>query len=806
MKKAFLGKITILLITGVLFCFPESAFCSERRFATGYSEELDVAKEGDSLSFAIEEPLKNGLRGGELPAVYDPRNGECGYTLPAIRDQNPYGTCWAFATLACMEIDLIKNHGVTSDIDLSELELAYISYYHPGIDPVGGLADDDYYYSFMERKKNFLEDGGTGRITSNILLARAGISDEKRDPILVYNNDNCNLVLSSLNNGDADNNHRYFDEFTYTKNDAILKGYKSLPDINKNDTNIKNYIMKYGAVAVSYITDAYSYTTEYYNSDTGAFYYNGKYPIKDGPVHHMVTIVGWDDNYAVDNFSTAKPSYPGAWIVRNSWGDKYGVPTGETVPTENGSRSVRDGYFYLSYYSLSVSDPMIFDADLVNDDERLYQYDSAQSYFTIPMNKKTANVFNINEAAGTQKIEKVILEGKFKAGTKVKIDIYSNLPYENKPDIGKKTATLSKVIDENYSGTLEFETEDIFALAGESFSIIAYSDSNNYIYYDSSYYQSAAIEKKHENESRIFEDNAWNSINNLCIKVITKNCDTRVIKSTTKIYCSINDVKLYAGESLSIDAKAYPEDADYSSIIWSSSNEKVAVVNENGKLTAIGKGTATITGRIFRNESVSVSINVSVEAANRPRSFNITSVKNKDGYIQIAFSKAYMADGYRVYRKKGNGSYKLIGTVDKNKLSFKDKNVTNGTDYSYYVEAYNEEETRKADRAVNVLNSSRYISPVKITGLTNKKSRKAVIDFTSNRKASGYEILYSTNKSFLEKKTKTVVIKKGTTHKKTISKLSKGKTCYFKIRAYKDTKSGRFYSAFSSIKKLKISR
>ena len=36
--------------------------------------------------------------------------------LPAVRNQNPYGTCWAFSTVACVEINLINKGYVTSDI------------------------------------------------------------------------------------------------------------------------------------------------------------------------------------------------------------------------------------------------------------------------------------------------------------------------------------------------------------------------------------------------------------------------------------------------------------------------------------------------------------------------------------------------------------------------------------------------------------------------------------------------------------------------------------------------------------------
>ena len=62
--------------------------------------------------------------------------------------------------------------------------------------------------------------------------------------------------------------------------------------------------------------------------------------------NHAVAIVGWDDNYSVENFLEEKrPPADGAWIVRNSWGDGYG----------------NEGYFYLSYYDKTICLPESFD-------------------------------------------------------------------------------------------------------------------------------------------------------------------------------------------------------------------------------------------------------------------------------------------------------------------------------------------------------------------------------------------------------------------------------------------------------------
>ncbi len=56
-------------------------------------------------------------------------------------------------------------------------------------------------------------------------------------------------------------------------------------------------------------------------------------------------------------------------------------------------------------------------------------------------------------------------------------------------------------------------------------------------------------------------------------------------------------VELEVGETTTITATVIPEDATYDSITWTSSNDAVATV-ENGEITAVAEGTATITAAI----------------------------------------------------------------------------------------------------------------------------------------------------------------------------------------------------------------
>ena len=61
---------------------------------------------------------------GAVYSMTEDRKLETGYymtrDLPEVRDQGPYGTCWAHAAVGAMEIDLIKDGRAGTDIDLSE--------------------------------------------------------------------------------------------------------------------------------------------------------------------------------------------------------------------------------------------------------------------------------------------------------------------------------------------------------------------------------------------------------------------------------------------------------------------------------------------------------------------------------------------------------------------------------------------------------------------------------------------------------------------------------------------------------------
>jgi len=74
-----------------------------------------------------------------------------------------------------------------------------------------------------------------------------------------------------------------------------------------------------------------------------------------------------------------------------------------------------------------------------------------------------------------------------------------------------------------------------------------------------------------------------------------------------------NQLDVLKGTTKQIETEINPTDTtEEKTITWTSSNEKVAIVDENGKVTGKSGGTATITGTLQNNMKVTVNVTVSI--------------------------------------------------------------------------------------------------------------------------------------------------------------------------------------------------
>ncbi|RAP54182.1 MAG: hypothetical protein BZ137_03635, partial [Methanosphaera sp. rholeuAM130] len=289
-----------------------------------------------------------------LPSYYNLR--ELNLVTP-VKDQGGDGNCWAFAILATLESNILKASNMTYDFSEENMKNVMALY-------------SDYGWNIQTNT------GGSDSMPLGYLTSWLGPVNDIDDKYM------SGLVLSPVLNSIMHvQNILFLDRKNYTDND-----------------NIKKALMTYGSVAVR--------IGWYNNFEKGSSYYC--YSSKDQ--NHLVSIVGWDDNYSRNNFRYAPPG-DGAWIIKNSWGTSCG----------------EDGYYYVSYYDTTCAINSFEYVFLLNDSTRYdknYQYDipGLTDYFL----SRNESVWykNIFTATDEEYIEAV--STYFRNNTSYEISLYVN--------------------------------------------------------------------------------------------------------------------------------------------------------------------------------------------------------------------------------------------------------------------------------------------------------------------------------------------------------------------------------------------
>ena len=233
--------------------------------------------------------------------------------------------------------------------------------------------------------------------------------------------------------------------------------------------------------------------------------------------------------------------------------------------------------------------------------------------------------------------------------------------------------------------------------------------------------------------------------------------------------------------------KSYPGESDY--LLMEDIDYKVTWKNN----TNAGTATVTVTGLepYFRGTLT--------------KTFKILQANNSITASNVKKTQSTKAQTFSLGAAKGGA-----------KLSYKsnNKNVTVNSSGKVTIAAnYTGESaititaaaTKNYKAAQKTVTLTVNPSGTSITKCTNIKTKKADIQWKKNGSATGYEVQYSTNKTF-KSGVKTKSITNASTIKYTAAGLTSQKTYYVRVRAYKTVGKKKLYSSWSGIKTVKITK
>ena len=201
------------------------------------------------------------------------------------------------------------------------------------------------------------------------------------------------------------------------------------------------------------------------------------------------------------------------------------------------------------------------------------------------------------------------------------------------------------------------------------------------------------------------------------------------------------------------------------------------------------------------NGSYSNTIDVKTSPNYAPKVTGLKLKTQKSDSLTISWNKINNVTGYKVYRYDvKTESYKLIKTISNaSTTSYTNSKLTSATKYLYKVRSYKivNNKTHNGDYSSSLAATTK--PPTPTVKLTSPSTKKIKLTWTNiNSRTTGYNIYMATSKNGTYKNI-------GSTSKKSFTKgsLKKGKTYYFKVRAYRTIDGKKVYSSYSSIKSIK---
>ena len=234
--------------------------------------------------------------------------------------------------------------------------------------------------------------------------------------------------------------------------------------------------------------------------------------------------------------------------------------------------------------------------------------------------------------------------------------------------------------------------------------------------------------------------------------------------------------------------KSYPGESDY--LLMEDIDYKVTWKNN----TNAGTATVTVTGLepYFRG-----TLTKTFKILQANNSITASNVKKTQSTKAQTFSLGAAAKGGAKLSYKSNNKNVTVNSSGKVTIA---ANYTGESAITITAAA-----TKNYKAAQKTVTLTVNPSGTSITKCTNIKTKKADIQWKKNGSATGYEVQYSTNKTF-KSGVKTKSITNASTIKYTAAGLTSQKTYYVRVRAYKTVGKKKLYSSWSGIKTVKITK
>lgn len=405
--------ISILCTIAMLICLAVPASAQQKLEV--YSVEDFSAQLADLNTAPVEneEEMSFSLA-ATIPSSYDSRTKGC---IPAVRDQDESGACWAFASLSALEIDACKQgFASASSVNFSESHLVWFTY---SADKTTASLKGEQYVSNTP-----YAIGGNWSRAAGTLARWSGIANESS--FKFYGKES---EFSKMSN--------YAESGRYnTGSGFIIKDAEVFTQIN----DVKNWIMTHGSCTanINWNTSGYNKTNNSYYSTTS-------------PVNHMITLIGWDDTYSKSKFN-GSPSSNGAWLVRDSRGNSL----------NNG------GYFWLSYKS-KLTDCAGFSVQKKSNFDNNYTYNAVgfTSATSCTSGSTVANIFKTSSKQNLKAASVVTVT----PNTTVEIKVYKGFSGNN---VTSGTCLATKKVTFANQGLHQINLDKAVELAsGTTFAVAA---------------------------------------------------------------------------------------------------------------------------------------------------------------------------------------------------------------------------------------------------------------------------------------------------------------------------------------------